>query len=146
VPVEVATEEGEVAFLRAAQDFVRRELARLEVTIETNPSSNLLIGHFESVDEHPVFRMFPRRGHERSGETTVLVSLNVDDPVAFASRMADEYAHVYYALLRAGVPAREALDWLDRVRSNGLDSRFSLRASRSEAALAVVSGRRARRG
>ncbi|WP_437945940.1 hypothetical protein WME98_34385 [Sorangium sp. So ce296] len=138
VPIEVAVDAGEVEFLRAASHFVRRELTRLEITVETNPSSNLLIGRYESIDEHPIFRMFPRPGHERPGEVPVLVSLNVDDPVAFASRTADEYAHVYFALLRGRVPASEALDWLDRVRKNGYDSRFTVEASRAEAVLSVV--------
>jgi hypothetical protein len=46
--------------------------------------------------------------------------------VTFASRLADEYAYIYFSLLRQNVPSQEALRWLDQVRENGWRSRFSL--------------------
>lgn len=55
----VSGSEHEVAMLQAAQRFLRRELSRLEITVESNPSSNLLIGNFESLDEIPTFRLIP---------------------------------------------------------------------------------------
>jgi hypothetical protein len=81
----------------------------------------------------------------------VLVSVNTDNPITFASSLADEFAHLYFALLGRGVAADDALRWLDRARENGYASRFMLRASTLPEALGEVARERrtagtARRG
>jgi hypothetical protein len=122
-PVRVT--DGEIAFLRGAQVWLRRELARLEITVESNPSSNLLIGDLLSVEEHPSFQLQPLPGRAADG-CPVLLSVNTDDPITFATSIADEYAHLYGALLRDKVPAHDALTWLAARRDQGFRSRFSL--------------------
>lgn len=127
--VEVRADASEIRFLRSAQEWLRQVLGRLEITIESNPSSNLLIGDFLSLDDHPVFRLHPILSSQKAGGTPVMISLNVDDPVTFASHLADEFAHVYFALTRQGVSSHEALSWLCQVRDHGWRSRFTLAAS-----------------
>jgi hypothetical protein len=129
--VTVSGSEHEVAMLQAAQRFLRRELSRLEITVESNPSSNLLIGNFASLDEIPTFRLDSpmTTTKEEPGDESVLLSINSDDPVSFASCLADEYAHIYYSLLRQQIPARDALKWIDHVRAVGWRSRFTVPAS-----------------
>ena len=127
--IEVRADAAEIRFLHNAQGWLRRLLGRLEITVESNPSSNLLIGDFLSLDDHPAFRLHPFPSSERHGEPPVMVSLNVDDPVTFASHLADEFAHIYFALTRQGVSSHEALSWLCKVRDNGWRSRFTLEAS-----------------
>lgn len=144
-PVEVDTTDSELAMLRASQDWLRRLVAKMEITVESNPSSNLLIGSFLSIDEHPAFRLQPLRCSSDAEGATVLLSVNVDDPVTFASRLADEYGHLYFALLRSGVPSQDALAWLDRVRENGWRSRFTVPASARAGALNALAGPRPRR-
>lgn len=122
----VRVTEGEVAFLRAAQGWLRREIARLEMTVESNPSSNLLIGDLLSIEEHPAFQMQPLQSYKTADACPVLLSVNTDDPITFATCLADEYAHLYGALLRSRVPAHEALQWLAARRDQGYRSRFSL--------------------
>lgn len=128
-PIEVEADGGEVAMLKAAQRWLRGLFGRREITVEANPSSNLLIADYLDVAEHPVFRMQPLPSMPEPDGGAVLVSINTDNPITFASCLADEMAHVYHALLRRGVPAAEALAWIDRVRSNGYRSRFTLAAS-----------------
>jgi hypothetical protein len=137
----VRVTDAEVTFLRAAQAWLRRELARLEITVESNPSSNLLIGDLLSVEEHPSFRMQPLPGSAGSDACPVLLSINTDDPLTFATSLADEYAHLYGALLRNRVPAASALAWLAERRDDGYRSRFSLAMSRA----GEDEGRKARR-
>jgi hypothetical protein len=127
-PMDVLASDDEVRMLQAAQRWLRAELGRLELTIESNPSSNLLIAGMASVEEHPVFRLQPLRGRESHGPP-VQVSVNVDNPLTFASRLADEFAHLYFALLRSGVSAADALAWVDEARENGWRSRFTVPAS-----------------
>jgi hypothetical protein len=127
--VEVTANEGEIHFLRAAQQWLRRVLGRLEITVESNPSSNLVVGDFTDLKEHPAFRLHPLASGRTPHESPVMLSVNVDDPVTFASNLANEYAHIYFALTRRGVASEEALEWLDRVREHGWRSRFTLPAS-----------------
>jgi adenosine deaminase len=124
--------------LRKAQLSLRRELARLEITVETNPSSNLLIGDFREIDEHPLFQLQPLDERKGDSNTNVLLSINTDDPITFATRLSDEYAYIYFALLRAGVSSRDALAWLERIRETSWRSRFTLEASRSQRILTSI--------
>jgi len=141
-PEEVDTGDQEIAMLRAAQQWLRREVGRREITVESNPSSNLLIANYVALDDHAVFRMHPfPHMHAPEGER-VLVSVNTDNPITFASSLADEFAHLYFALLGRGVSADEALAWLDRARDSGYRSRFTLRASSLEDVLGETWRRR----
>ncbi len=137
-PTEVHADAGETLMLRGAQRWLRGELGKREITVEANPSSNLLIADYLTLEEHAAFRLqpLPHMGEPDGGP--VLVSVNTDNPVTFASTLADEFAHVYFALLGRGVPADQALAWLDRARENGHLSRFTLRASADRDALRDV--------
>lgn len=142
-PVRIT--EGEIAFLKAAQRWLRREIGRLEITVESNPSSNLLIGDLLSIEQHPSFQMQPLPGQALPDGCTVLLSINADDPLTFATSLADEFAYVYGALLRCGVSAADALGWLAQRRDHGFRSRFALLASaRPEALCRVTPGEPAR--
>lgn len=128
-PIEVTMDAGEVAMLGAAQRWLRGLLGRLEITVESNPSSNLLIADYLAIEEHPAFRLQPLPSAPEPTRGAVLLSVNTDNPITFASCLADELSHVYYALLRLGVCAQDALAWIDRVRENGYRSRFTLAES-----------------
>lgn len=128
----------EIAMLQAVQAWLRRELARLEITVETNPSSNLLLGDMLSLEEHPSFRLAPLPGHALEGRCPVLLSVNADDPLCFATSIADEMAYLYGALLRSGVADCDALTWLAARREQGYRSRFTLSASADPEALGAL--------
>lgn len=134
-PVRVKVDDAEIAMLRSAGRWLRAEIGALEITIESNPSSNLLIGDFVDVEAHPAFRLQPLRGEEPRGGAPVLLSVNDDDPLTFATRLSDEFAYLYFALLRSGVAANDALAWLAAARENGYRSRFTLPASSDPDAL-----------
>ncbi|HEX8436012.1 hypothetical protein [Archangium sp.] len=127
-PLEVETHPSEVPMLHEAQRFLRALFSRLGITIEANPSSNVLIGDI-ALDEHPIFRLQPLPGRVGAAGGPVAVSLGDDDPVTFASSLPDEYCHLYYALLRRSVSTQDALGWLDQLRKNGLRARFTLAES-----------------
>jgi hypothetical protein len=138
-PIEVAVDASELRMLAAAQRWLRRVYAKLEITIETNPSSNLVVGDYRELREHPAFRLRPLPGNESPDEHRMFVSINTDDPITFATGLADEYAHLYFALLGNGVSSDAALAWLDGVRQNGWASRFTLPASRDAVILGEIS-------
>jgi hypothetical protein len=127
-PIEVTTTAAELEFARDAQRMLRTRVAREQITVESNPSSNHLIADLDSLNEHPALSLQPLPGVPRD-EPSVLLSINTDDPVLFATSLADEFAHIYYALVRRGVSAQDAVEWIDRVRANGYRSRFTVKAS-----------------
>lgn len=127
--IDVHVDDAEVEFLARAQRWLRHQLALLGVTIESNPSSNLVIGDFADLRTHPTFRLAPLPGTDSPLDGRLPVSINTDDPISFATCLADEYAHMYFALIGQGVPTRDALAWLDQARDAGWRSRFTLPAS-----------------
>lgn len=135
-PIEVLADDVDVELTRAAQAFVCREIARLEITIETNPSSNLTVGDLGDLEQHPLFRMVPL--DLDAADPALLASINSDDPLTFATSLADEYAHLRFGLERRGISGTAALDFLERLRAQALRSRFTLPASREVAELEVV--------
>ncbi len=137
-PEIVIVDDAEVAMLQAAQRWLARTLGRLEITIESNPSSNLLIGDLLRTEDHPLFRLQPLPGQACPIGSPVLVSVNDDDPVTFATRISDEFSYLYYALLRDGTASHDALLFLKQLRDNGWRSRFSIPASADETALQEV--------
>jgi hypothetical protein len=79
---------------------------------------------------HPIFRLEPLPGGAKDGAPTVSVTLGEDDPVTFASSLPDEFAHVYFSMLRHGVSSGDAFQWLERIRRNAWRHRFTVAESR----------------
>ena len=136
--IPISCEPAEVAVLETMQKGLRAEIGNPEITVESNPSSNLVIGGFDSIHSLPTFRFQPLPGNVEPLGGPVLVSVNTDNPITFSSCLADEFAYVYYGLLNNGVHAADALAWLDRVRSAGTNSRFTLPASTTLEALSAL--------
>lgn len=142
-PVEVWADKGEESFVDEAQRYLRELLRDQEVTIETNPSSNLLIADMTGLEDHPALSLgesLPISG-PKQGRAPLLLSINSDDPITFATSLPDEYAHLYFALLRSGLSARDALSVIDTLRENGWRSRFTLPASANAHALRAFKSR-----
>jgi hypothetical protein len=125
-PMEVRADRGQVELLNVAQEWLRGVYSAFEITIESNPSSNLIVGDYASLEHHPVFRMSPLPKAGEVAGSCLRVSVNTDDPTIVATSLADEYAHQYYALLSMGVGSKDALSWLEAARQAGWDSRFTL--------------------
>ncbi|MBZ4422283.1 hypothetical protein [Myxococcus sp. RHSTA-1-4] len=125
VPEEVPVDAAERQMLHEAQRFLRRLFARLGITVEANPSSNMLIGDVP-LEQHPLFRLQPHPGQPLPEGGPVLVAIGDDDPVTFANNLPDEFCHLFFTLLRRGLGVQEAHAWLDQVRRNGLRARFTV--------------------
>jgi len=98
----------------------------------------MLIGDLLQIEDHPLFRLQPLPDQPCPNGNAVLVSINDDDPMTFATRLADEFAHLYFGLLRRGLPAQEALRFIGTLRDNGWRSRFTLPASADQETLERV--------
>lgn len=80
--------KSELAVLEAVHNVVFDRVARMQVAIEVNPSSNLLIGGFRSIFEQPVFHT-----------DALPIILNADDPLTFGTTLADEYAYAWAGMV-----------------------------------------------
>ncbi len=122
--IEWIDPSGEGESLAELQDGVRKEVDHRGVTIEVNPSSNLLIGDIGDLVVHPLWRLCPPV--PTAGSSSVEICFGSDDPVTFSTSIREEYQLVHDALVSGGVPSDEVFRWLERVRVNGLRNRFTL--------------------
>lgn len=119
-----------IALVRCLQDKVLHDLERQGIAIESNPTSNLLIGTYHGFAEHPVFRFHPI-ARSAGAPLPLRVSLSTDDPEIFRVSLREEYS----ALLATALERfpqhgrRDLLDWLDRLRQDGFDSSFLKRTA-----------------
>jgi len=104
--------EGES--LRELQRLVRQRYADLGITIEVNPSSNLLVGDLTDLESHPLWRLAPKWGDPFGPSLRMCVGS--DDPFPFATNLREEYQFLYDSLILAGKSPPEARDWLDLIR------------------------------
>jgi len=117
------------------QNAMMRDLARKHIAIETNPTSNKLIGDYKLYADLPLKRFFnlglTYDSQELSSNPQLSVSLNTDDLGIFSTSIENEYALMAIALEKEttfdGQPryiSRMIYDWLDRIRSMGFEQRF----------------------
>ena len=107
------------------QTAVRRTLGQRGITVEVNPSSNLLIGDLGDLAQHPLWRLNPPPGVEIDAPS-VSMCIGSDDPLTFATNLPEEYQLLFDALVLAGCSEEQARQWLNRVRETGLENRFTV--------------------
>lgn len=117
VPVDAGLGWEACAPLQAA---LRERLAALHVTVEVNPSSNLVVAGFNSVLDQPMFRLSAAKD-----KTAVPISISADDPISFATNLDDEFAYALAALSEADSPAF-ARKWLDDAAQQSFRARFTV--------------------
>ncbi|PGH58580.1 hypothetical protein CRT60_05385 [Azospirillum palustre] len=99
------------------QDAVVRDLRARGIVIEANPTSNLATGAVGSMEEHPLLR------HLRCDHDAGLFSINTDDPGVFATRIENEYALLFSAMLKQ-MDRPTAISIIDHLRQTGMESSF----------------------
>jgi hypothetical protein len=106
------------------QKELRRKVGRLCLTIEVNPSSNLLIGDLGNFESHPLWRLKPVT--QEDDVPPVSVCIGSDDPLTFATTLPHEYQLLFDALILAGHSHDTAMKWLNVARKAGMQARFTL--------------------
>lgn len=122
-----------IAFLQKA---MQKDIAKKGIAIETNPSSNLMIGGLAGYDSHPIVS-FHNKGLVSDASlledcSQIHVSINTDDLGVFTTTLYNEYTLMAYALEnktdREGCNVYKkdmVYDWIDRVREMGNAQSFS---------------------
>jgi hypothetical protein len=122
--IDLRNVHHEQAALTQLQDGLRRKVGRLCLTIEVNPSSNLLVGDLGNFVGHPLWRLRPVAPED--GVPPLSVCIGSDDPLTFATTLPHEYQLLFDALILMGRSHEEAMKWLDEARDAGMQSRFTL--------------------
>ena len=109
--VRVRTEsDGDLLVI--LRDELARLLAKWRTPIEINPSSNLLVGDLPYPLAQTLFRLDPFDREETRG---LVLTLSADDPVCFATGLADEFAFAWAGLvIGGGESPAYAQEWLER--------------------------------
>jgi len=115
------------------QARVADEVRHRRVTLECCPSSNYRIGAFGPLTQHPVFRFFPLRAADGVPSATaeprdqphpLRSMICTDDAGIFATDFSSELALLAHAATTNGADESEVVDWLERLRQQGLQSTF----------------------
>lgn len=123
--VDIMLDGSEVAALEAVQDALRRCVGARGIVVEVNPSSNLLIGNLLDLRHHPVLRLFPPEP-QAGAPPPVPIAIGADDPITFSTCLLREYSLLFEAARAAGYSERVVHDWLNAIRRNGMDARFTV--------------------
>jgi hypothetical protein len=116
--------QTEVEAMEALQGFLRQRVSSLGLTVEINPSSNLLIGQLSDLLNHPLWRMRPPNGNRDIAPLRVCIGS--DDPITFATRLPNEYMLLHDAMINAGLGSHVADEWIETARQAGMNARFTL--------------------
>ncbi|MBN1968835.1 MAG: hypothetical protein JXR48_11865 [Candidatus Delongbacteria bacterium] len=117
------------------QKAMQLEIHKKHIGIETNPSSNYLIGTFKRYAKHPLMK-FNNLGltydsKELAENPQLFVSINTDDQGVFNTYLENEYALMAIALekeldINGKLKYNQTMiyDWLNRIREMGLEMSF----------------------
>lgn len=106
------------------QQALMTEVKERRVLIETLPSSNVRISHYERFEEHHVFRWMRLPEFLQDGDPEIMVSLGSDDPGIFAGELAGEFYQLYAVLRGFGLTDKEALYKVAELNERGREYRF----------------------
>jgi adenosine deaminase len=111
--------------LRKLQDCVTEEANQRGIVIESNPSSNWLIGGLESHSEIPAVRWLTASGGANE-RPRVAFTINPDDPAVFANSIENEYFMVFAAAVHStrAMSRVDCLRELSEIRERSLQASF----------------------
>lgn len=135
---EIKIDKRFFKIIKELQIKLQKDLAKKNICIETNPSSNYVIGTFKRYDEHPISKLYNlglTYDAEKLNDCPQLsVSINTDDQGVFATYLENEYALIALSMEKATNDDGELLfnqsmiyDWIDRIREMGLEQSFKRR-------------------
>lgn len=125
------------------QKCLQREIARLGISIEANPSSNYMIGTFNRYDQHPL-RNFYNKGltgcyEELMENPQIDVTINTDDQAIFSTNLENEYAYIALSMEKLrnenGEPVYKRsmiYEWLNNIRRNSMKVCFMQNVNRGD--------------
>lgn len=112
--IEEIIDERYIDAIRIAQRIVAQILIDKRIGIETNPTSNYLIGPFDEFEDIPAISLIgvlPEKEYFKD----LYVSIGTDDPCLFGTNLRNEYASLLVAIEELGLLHGKSL--VDKIRS-----------------------------
>jgi adenosine deaminase len=104
-----------------------QEVVRWQVCIESNPSSNLVVGSLDALTAQDFLHRRPTKA--TPGKETLTWTISTDDPITFSTSLADEYAYAWAGMvLRKDKPydPSYARALLDEAAATSMRMRFTI--------------------
>ncbi len=123
--MELRCPDGTARLIADLQQQALKQLGKMNIGIETNPTSNVRIGGFGRYRDLPVMKFVPLDNSLMQLSTSV----NTDDRGVFATSIEREYALLACAIAKndnedSQCSMSEICAWLDKIRRNGLVQQF----------------------
>jgi hypothetical protein len=125
----IASDQNELDLLTTARKRLIHDLARWQICIEANPSSNLVVGSLDSMLAQDFLHRRPTVPAAHPGDETLLWTISTDDPITFSTTLADEYAYAWAGMvLRQDKPYDPAYARavLDEAAATSMRTRFTV--------------------
>lgn len=108
--------------------YCGKKIYRLELSIETNPSSNRKISYIRHFVELPLLSFNRHYLHGLKEETgdDLPVSINTDNCDIFQTDLENEYALIVASLQREGLDRQEIYDYINYLRESSLLQAFRI--------------------
>ncbi|WDE04644.1 hypothetical protein SG34_025485 [Thalassomonas viridans] len=123
--IEISLTNLPKPLLITAQQYVQRIVSERHIVIETLPTSNVRISHYDSITQHHIFRWLGLPERKIPGDTNMLITLGSDDPGIFATDMRNEFYHIFCTLNNEfECSPHLALEYASKLNENGRIYRF----------------------
>ena len=132
IPIAVENLCHECDLLKQAHRTLLLEVARWQVCIESNPTSNLVVGSLDAMSAQDFLARRPTRETDEHGEILTW-TISTDDPITFSTTLADEYAYAWAGMtMRAKNPFGPAYAraLLDEAAATSVRMRFTTPVTR----------------
>ena len=124
-----------IDLIQQIQYALQKIIEEQGICIETNPTSNFLIGLIDRFDNHPLLRFYNHGLVSDDSELLrqISISINTDDQGIFDTKLENEYAIIASALERAEFrngdkkyTPNQIYQWLDKIRQMGIEQSFNV--------------------
>jgi len=118
-----------IHLIRQFQTYMRKDIAKRGISVECNPTSNILIGTFRYYEKHPILTFNNHYLEDDCDNAQIKVSINTDDLGVFDTSLRNEYALLLSSICRKrhreGNYNDEAVyEYLNYIRENGIEMAF----------------------
>ncbi|MDE5698543.1 MAG: hypothetical protein K2I96_14225 [Lachnospiraceae bacterium] len=127
--IDFTVKKEYIDIMGAMQHAMRREIFEKGICVECNPTSNVLIGTFQTYKKHPILGFNKFHLEEDSRHMNLQVSLNTDDLGVFDTSLENEYALMLNVVRdkrhEEGNYNDDAVyEYLEYLRMNGINMAF----------------------
>lgn len=117
--IEVNISKQLIEKYKKLQIYMKNKISEKGLIIEVNPTSNLIIGDFATFEDYHITSLSSPEKED------VIIAINTDDPVVFNTNLSNEFALIFYIMMRTGKHSRkDIIQWLDKIRDNGVNYSF----------------------